>query len=327
MCEAASEFDQSARVELSFKGYIFALLKLFKRTSRGAYSLANTAAIRPFFEREDVIAVFGDLMMASNLGRVVGSRQDCVFESAWKTFSLLHALPTYCADGIVSTANETGQILRTSLLVRGSCPFFMSKHWFHAVAWDMILEALRVTMGTDVDGEDYLVCAPFFDEIYELAEKLQTDPELLIRQMKADPSSSLFYFSDRWKTPVMVEWLENRGEKLGYSVATQQPIEGTSIQDHVRTMPVDYYYGDAGWADEKATEEDKVASAAAAKKYMNECFVDLVKALIISLEKSCEDVLSKTNGVYSVLCVTDAMKVYVALRTKKKTIVNNLLQL
>ena len=38
--------------------------------------------------------------------------------------------------------------------------------------------------------------------------------------------------------------------------------------------------------------------------------------MIISLEKSCEDVLSKTNGVYSVLCVTDAMKVYDALRTK-----------
>ena len=116
----------------------------------------------------------------------------------------------------------------------------------------------------------------------------------------------------------MVEWLENRGEKLGYSVATQQPIKGTSIQDHVRTMLVDYYYGVAGWADEKATEEDKVASAAAAKKYINECFVDLGKALIILLERSCEDVLSKTNGVYSVLRVTDEMKVYAALRTKKQ---------
>ena len=63
----------------------------------------------------------------------------------------------------------------------------------------------------------------------------------------------------------MVEWLENRGEKLGYSVATQQPIKGTSIQDHVRTMLVDYYYGDSGWADEKATEEEKAESAAADK--------------------------------------------------------------
>ena len=62
-------------------------------------------------------------------------------------------------------------------------------------------------------------------------------------------------------------------------------------------MLVDSYYGDAGWAAEKATEEDKVASAAAAKKYMNKCFVDLGRALIISLERSCEDVLSKTNSM------------------------------
>jgi len=52
------------------------LLKLTRRKGRDQYAKNNSTAIRPFFEKEETLLQFPDLVMASNLGRVVGSRQD-----------------------------------------------------------------------------------------------------------------------------------------------------------------------------------------------------------------------------------------------------------
>jgi hypothetical protein len=292
--EAASNFEQGDRVELKFQSYIYALLKLFKRTSRDAYSKANTAGIRMFFAKEETIQRFANLMMASNLGRVVGSRQDCVFESGWKTFSLLEAVAAYCADGIVEAGDDTGQILRASILIRGSNCHFMAEHWFHALAWDLIFEPLRCIMGSKEYDQDYLSLAPLFDELYDLGEKLQTDPEYLIRKMK---NKEEFIFNEKWKTPEVIIWLAKRKKKEGYNVATQEIIDGTSIQKVVRDKLIAYYYTDAGWSKENDSQAKKVQDASDAKKYMNECCSDLGKALLISLKRSCYPLLSKLDGV------------------------------
>ena len=288
--EDAAELDQSARVELSFKSYVYALLKLFKRSGRGQYDKNSSDHIRPFFQREEIVLQFVDLCMDSNLGRIIGSRQDCIFETAWKTFTLYKALPLYCAEMIAEGSAEDGGILRKSLLIRGSSGPFMAEHFFHAVVWDMVMDPLRTIMGKDEDGQDYLALGPLFDEIYELGEKLQVDPEYLIKQMKDDSSPSLFIFGDRWKTENVKAWLEHRGKREAANVATQKKIKGTSIQASVRKMLIEYYYEDAGWGGDE-DDADKALT------YINKCFSDFGKALIISLERSCYPLLTKMKGI------------------------------
>jgi len=252
---AVADVDSNARLELRFKSYIYALLKLFRRKGRDQYAKNNSTAIRPYFEKEETLQQFPDLVMASTLGRVVGSRQDAVFETAWKTFSLLHAIPSYCADGIAEAGEKVGVILRSSICARGSCVYFMAEHFFHSVVWDLVMEPLRCIMGIEEEGQDYIALAPLFDEVYQLGKKIQEDPEYLMKLLQEDPTSDLFIFNDKWKTEKVQAWLEKRGLHLAHNVATQKKIEGKHIQEKVRKMLIDYYYDDAGWCEKDASEE------------------------------------------------------------------------
>jgi len=263
----AAEFDQQARIELKFQSYIYALLKSFKRTSRDSYSKAGTAAIRSFFAKQDTKERFPGLMMYADLGRIVGSRQDCIFRTAAQTFSLWKALPAYWADGIVESGEEEGLILKTSLEVRGTCCYFIAEHWFHALAWNMLFEPLRMIMGTEEDGKDYLATAPLFDELYTLAKTFQTDPEYLIRKLSDGED---FVFSDQWKTSKVVSLMAKRA-KEGYDVATQEKLAGSDMQSELREKLREYYYDDAGWSEDDADEAEKEQNAADAKAYMHRC--------------------------------------------------------
>ena len=253
--DEVADTDSNARLELKFKSYIYALLKLFRRRGRDQYAKNNSTAIRPFFEKEETIAKFPDLVMASNLGRIVGSRQDAIFESAWKTFTLHEAIPAYCADGIAESGEKVGTILRTSICARGTNVHFMAEHFFHAVVWDTVMEPLRFIMGVEEAGQDYFAMAPLFDEVYSLGMKLQQDPEHLIRSLRDDPSSVLFIFENKWKTEKVKEWLKKRGKYHAYNVATQKKIEDKFIQEEVRKKLISYYYDNAGWCEEDATEK------------------------------------------------------------------------
>ena len=326
--DEAAEFDQQSRIELKFQSYAFALLKSFKRTSRDSYSKAGTAAIRFFFAKQENRIRFAGLMMFADLGRIVGSRQDCIFRTAAQTFSLWKALPAYWADGIIESGEEEGQILKTSLEVRGTCCYFIAEHWFHALAWHMLFEPLRMVMGTDEDDKDYLATAPLFDELYTLAERFQAEPDYLIRKLRDGVE---FIFNDQWKTSKVGALMETRAKKPGYDVATQERIPGSNMQDTLRATLLDYYYDDAGWSEEGAGEIEKQQNAADAIVYMHRCMSDLGKAMIISLERSCYPLLAKMvgvkcnkqcnqcdhclmNGVYSIGKQTAAMKIHSSLR-------------
>ena len=302
--EDADELDQNARVELKFTSYLYALLKLIRRRGRDLYAKSGVSHLTPFLKDH-----FPNLLMGSNLGRIVGSRQDCVFESAWKTFTLRKAVAEYCATSITESGDDTGQILKTSIFVRGTSGPFMAEHWFHALTWNLVFDPLRSIMGLEGEpGEeqDFLAMAPLFDALWDLGTNLQTDPELIINALKDDNSHSLFLFPIEFKTPEVVKFLKKRGEKLANNAVTREQVDGKFIQEEIRKEILEYWEN-PGWEDN-----------AKAKEYMRLCFVELGKALHISLKRSCFPVLTSQDGDY---CVAKQlqnpwMKMDAALRKK-----------
>ena len=60
--------------------------------------------------------------------------------NAWKTFTLRKAVAEYCATSITESGDDTGQILKTSIFVRGTSGPFMAEHWFHALTWNLVFD-------------------------------------------------------------------------------------------------------------------------------------------------------------------------------------------
>ena len=305
--DAVADFDQNARVELKFSSYMYAQIKLIRDTGRDQYNKNKIHALRPYVEENHPEA-----LMDSNVGRVVGSRQDAVPETAWKTFPLHKIIMGYCADMIAEGGEDVGNILRTSIFVRGTAGPFVAEHCHNALMWDLVLEPARFIMGTVKKGRDFLSLAPFFDEVYDLGTTLQEDPDYLIEALRQNKSPNLFIFSDLWKTPALLEWLKKRGERPAYNAGTREKKEGSTIQAVVRGAILEYYQK-PGWSGEEG-EGDEGEDDASAHEYLRRCSSEFGQALHISLVHSCHPVLTAKDGVYCEGNQTEAMKLQSHLR-------------
>ena len=319
--EDAAQLDSNCRVELSLKSYLFALGKEICDEGLGLYAKSGIGALKPYVKEHHPNAV-----KDSGGTRIRGSRQDELPRMAFKTVTLIKVIAGYTAHMMAEGGAEQGNILRESVFVRGTNGRFICRWVVSALLFDLIFEPARKIMTC---GYDYMALGPFYDNCYTLAKKMIADPNLLIDALKADQSSQLFLFDERWRTQEVQEWLEYRANRPAYNAGTRVKVPGSSIQKEVRAVILEHW-NEPGWGVGSGNASDDSDSGGSSssdsdqesdsdsegqerrkkrgQEYTLSCYSEFGTCWKDSLEYSCSDILTEMGGMYCIGKQTPAMK-------------------
>jgi hypothetical protein len=225
---------------------------------------------------------YSDLAGAFTLGRgELGSRMDTLLEVSSNLWVYIPAITGFLAEKIEVDPG----ILATSVYTRLTSVLFVAELFANSLMWEFVFNPMRALTKDNEAGLDALQLAPLLDEVYELGQRLVSEPMLIVDAVLKDPMVDDFMLlTEPWGAK-LPEWKRHQWERLATRPGEKKGVKGLKVK-----IPLRESFAAFGGAADFQEEYGAALSAV---------FTNWGNALQTSLKRNVPNFLTCMEGVYS----------------------------